>query len=76
MQAFFELRCIQTRPPFSGNILNQPMMKGQTYIADDTYDNANDLMKNGILLGSHQGLNEEQFEHLEAVSLEFFSQYD
>ena len=76
LQAFFELRGIQTRPPFSGNILNQPMMKGQTYIADDTYDNANDLMKNGILLGSHQGLNEEQFEHLEAVSLEFFSQYD
>ena len=46
----FELRGIQTRPPFSGNILNQPMMKGQNYIANDVYDNANDMMKNGVLL--------------------------
>ena len=48
-QTFFELRGIQTRPPFSGNILNQPMMKNQKYIANDSYNNANDLMKNGIL---------------------------
>ena len=76
VQAFFELRGIQTRPPFSGNIINQPMMKGQKYIAEDSYDNANDMMKNGILLGSHQGLTNEQFEHIEKVSADFFGQYN
>ena len=30
LQEYFELRGIQTRPPFSGNILNQPMMKNQS----------------------------------------------
>ena len=48
-------------------------MKGQKYIAEDSYDNANDMMKNGILLGSHQGLTNEQFEHIEKVSLIFQS---
>ena len=40
------------------------------------YDNANDLMKNGILLGCHQGLVEEQFNHIEEVSKEFFDQFN
>jgi len=75
VQKFFELRGIQTRPPFSGNILNQPMMKEQKYIAKDSYDNANDMMKNGVLLGSHQGLTDTQFDHIESVCSEFFNQY-
>ena len=74
-QIYFELRGIQTRPPFSGNVLNQPMMDNQTYIANDTYNNANDLMKNGILLGTHQGLSEEQFDHIENTANNFFKQY-
>ena len=45
VQTYFELRGIQTRPPFSGNVINQPMMKDQNYIANDSYDNANDMMK-------------------------------
>ncbi len=74
-QTYFELKGIQTRPPFSGNILNQPMMDNQKFIANDTYDNANDLMKNGILLGTHQGLTEEQFDHIEHTAHSFFNQY-
>ena len=74
-QIFFELRGIQTRPPFSGNVLNQPMMKNQKYIANDTYHNANDLMKNGILLGTHQGLSKEQFDHIEQTCHDFFNQF-
>ena len=74
-QIYFELRGIQTRPPFSGNVLNQPMMDNQTYIANDSYDNANDLMKNGILLGTHQGLTKEQFNHIENTANNFFKQY-
>jgi CDP-6-deoxy-D-xylo-4-hexulose-3-dehydrase len=75
LQIYFELRGIQTRPPFAGNVLNQPMMDNQTYIANDSYDNANDLMKNGILLGTHQGLSQEQFNHIENTANNFFNQY-
>ena len=75
VQTFFELRGIQTRPPFSGNILNQPMMKNQKFIANDNYDNANDMMKNGILLGCHQGLTDEHFTHIEDTCSSFFGQY-
>ncbi len=75
LQTFFELRGIQTRPPFSGNILNQPMMRDQNFVANDSYNNANDMMKNGILLGCHQGLSEDQFEHIESVCSEFFGQF-
>ena len=75
VQTFFELRGIQTRPPFSGNILNQPMMKNQKFIAEDSYHNANDMMKNGILIGCHQGLSDDQFDHIEEVCHSFFKQY-
>lgn len=75
VQTYFELRGIQTRPPFSGNVINQPMMKDQNYIANDNYDNANDMMKNGILVGCHQGLSDEQFDHIEEVCHSFFKQY-
>ena len=51
------------------------MMKNQKYIANDTYDNANDLMKNGILLGTHQGLTNEQFDHIEQTCFDFFNQF-
>ena len=51
------------------------MMKDQKFIANDSYENANDVMKNGVLLGSHQGLTTEQFQHIEEVCEEFFSQF-
>jgi dTDP-4-amino-4,6-dideoxygalactose transaminase len=51
------------------------MMQGQNFLSPDTYENANDMMKNGILLGSHQGLTEAQFDHIEEVSDQFFGQY-
>jgi CDP-6-deoxy-D-xylo-4-hexulose-3-dehydrase len=75
VQTYFELRGIQTRPPFAGNILNQPMMKNQKFVASDSYENANDMMKNGILLGCHQGLSDEQFTHIEEVLASFIEQY-
>ena len=75
LQKFFELRGIQTRPPFSGNVLRQPMLKNQNIMAPDTYNNADDMMKNGVLLGCHQGLSDEQFSHVEQVFEEFIKQF-
>ena len=74
LQIYFEERGIQTRPPFAGNVMRQPMLKGQKFLApDDSYENSDDVMKNGILLGCHQGLVEDQFAHVEEVAEKFFS---
>ena len=75
LQKFFELRGIQTRPPFSGNILRQPMIKGKKILTPDKYENADDMMKNGVLLGCHQGLTDKQFSHVSQVCEDFFKQF-
>jgi len=76
LQIYFEERGIQTRPPFAGNVMRQPMLKGQKFLApDDSYENSDDVMKNGVLLGCHQGLVEDQFAYIEEVAENFFLQY-
>ena len=57
MQIFFEKKNIQTRTIFTGNILRQPVMKNRVYKRNKICDKiADDVMKNGILLGCHQGM--------------------
>lgn len=58
LQIFFESKNIQTRTIFTGNILKQPVMKNVYYKKQKgSEDVANDVMKNGILIGCHQGLS-------------------
>jgi CDP-4-dehydro-6-deoxyglucose reductase, E1 len=58
LQIYFEKNNIQTRTIFTGNILKQPVMKNRIYKYNIKCNKiANDVMKNGILLGCHQGLN-------------------
>jgi len=65
MQIFFEKRNIQTRTIFTGNILKQPVMKNRTYKKHPKCDAiANDVMKNGILLGCHQGMNKLELDYI------------
>jgi CDP-6-deoxy-D-xylo-4-hexulose-3-dehydrase len=76
MQIFLEKRNIQTRVVFTGNILRQPMMKDVKYIGDaDDFVNADRVMKQGILLACHHGLNNEMLEHLYTSIDSFISQY-
>ena len=57
LQIYFEINNIQTRTIFTGNILKQPVMKNKIYKYNPRCNEvANDVMKNGILLGCHQGL--------------------
>ena len=57
LQIFFEKNNIQTRTIFTGNILKQPVMKKKKYkFSKDCNYVANDVMKNGILLGCHHGM--------------------
>ena len=65
MQIFFEKRNIQTRTIFTGNILKQPVMKNRNYKKHTKCDKiANDVMKNGILLGCHQGMNKSELKYI------------
>jgi len=76
MQIFLEKRNIQTRVVFTGNILRQPMMKNVKYVGKaDDFVNADRVMKQGILLACHHGLNDEMINHLyQSIDL-FIEQY-
>ena len=64
MQIFFEKNNIQTRTIFTGNILRQPAMKNRYYKKHINCEAvANDVMRNGILIGCHQGMNKKQLDY-------------
>ncbi len=65
MQIFFEKNNIQTRTVFTGNILKQPVMKNKIYKKHPKCDaEANNVMKNGILIGCHQGMNKGELDYI------------
>ena len=65
LQIFFEKNYIQTRTIFTGNILKQPAMKNKYYKKHPQCDKiANDVMKNGILLGCHQGMKKGELDYI------------
>ena len=76
MQIFLEKRNIQTRVVFTGNILRQPGFKNINCIGKaEDFPNSDVVMKGGILLACHHGLDEEMLEHLyESCSL-FLEQF-
>jgi len=65
MQIFFEKKNIQTRTIFTGNILKQPVMKNRYYKKHPKCDYiADDVMRNGILLGCHQGMIKSELDYM------------
>ena len=67
-QIFLESNNIQTRVVFTGNILKQPMSKHfKKKILDEGYPNADNIMKNGVLLPIHHGMTDEMFKKLHGV---------
>ena len=65
MQIFYEKNNVQTRTIFTGNILRQPIMKNLKYKSHKkTAFVANDVMKNGILLGCHQGMKKDELRYI------------
>jgi CDP-6-deoxy-D-xylo-4-hexulose-3-dehydrase len=65
LQIFFEQQRIQTRTIFSGNILRQPaFMSINRKESPAGYPNADSIMRGGLLIGCHQGMNDEQLEHI------------
>ena len=72
LQIFLESKNIQTRTIFTGNILKQPVMKNKFYKKQKNSESvANDVMKNGILLGCHQGLKFKDLNYVFKIFNEF-----
>ena len=65
MQIFLEKRNIQTRVVFTGNILRQPGFKNIRMKSDKKgYPEADKVMKSGILIACHHGLNNMMINHI------------
>ncbi len=72
MQIFLEKRNIQTRVVFTGNILKQPGFKNiKCKKMRNGYPEADNVMRNGILIGCHQGMTSKMMKHLQS-SIEKF----
>ncbi len=76
MQIFLENRNIQTRVVFTGNILRQPGFNSiDCKKTDAGYPVADDVMRGGVLLACHHGLNEEMLAHVHQTFEQFAAQF-
>ena len=66
LQIFLEKNKIQTRPIFSGNILRHPAFKHLKSKRNNvnSFENSDYIMKHGLLIGCHQGLNKEDIKFI------------
>ena len=66
MQVFLEKNNIQTRPIFTGNILRHPAFKNLISSRNKLKDftNSDYIMKYGLLIGCHQGLNKKHLNFI------------
>lgn len=71
LQIFLEKRNIQTRTVFTGNITRQPGFKNLPYkAAKDGYPESDKVMRGGMLMACHHGLNDQQIAHMmESITL-------
>lgn len=76
LQIFLEKRNIQTRTIFTGNILRQPgfnkILRRESQFG---YPNADQVMRGGILIGSHHGMTEAMKKHIYHSFKEFEKSY-
>jgi CDP-4-dehydro-6-deoxyglucose reductase, E1 len=70
-QIYAEERNIQTRVVFTGNIVRQPGFKDANMRQVGPLDNADKVMRGGVLLACHHGLDDEMFAHMHAVFSDF-----
>ena len=69
---FLEKRNIQTRTVFTGNILRQPGFKNIAHKAHtEGYPEADKVMRGGMLMACHHGLNDIQIAHVMESVTEF-----
>ena len=72
LQKFLEKNKIQTRVIFTGNILRQPGFKNIKHMSyNKIFKNADAVMKNGMLIGCHQGLINKDINFIHKKISEF-----
>ncbi len=65
LQIYFEKKRIQTRTIFTGNILKQPVMKNRIHKKHSKCNEvADDVMKNGMLIGCHQDMKKSDLDYI------------
>ena len=66
LQIFLETKNIQTRPIFSGNVLRHPAFRFLISKKNKIkyFKNSDFIMKNGLLIGCHQGLNLKKLDYI------------
>ena len=64
MQIFLEKEGIQTRTIFTGNIMRQPVSKKFEWDSFGSFEVSDEVMKSGILLGSHNRQSQENLEYI------------
>jgi len=70
-QIFLEKRNVQTRVVFTGNITRQPGFKNLEMRKSANLQNSDNIMRGGVLLACHHGLNQEMINHMHATIEEF-----
>ena len=75
LQIFLEQNKIQTRPIFSGNILRHPAFNSLVTNNNkiSAFRNSDYIMKNGLLIGCHQGLGNKEIDFIHKVILKFIN---
>jgi len=73
LQIFLENNKIQTRPIFTGNILRHPAFKDIINKRNkiNEFKNSDYIMRNGILIGCHQGLKKFDINYIHKKISEF-----
>ena len=66
---FLEENNIQTRVTFAGNVTRHPAYR--EFLQD--FENADNIMKNGFLLGAHHGMTIEDVDYVCDKIKEFFN---
>ena len=76
-QIYLENNKIQTRPIFSGNILRHPGFKKIINKRNkiNSFKNADYIMKNGLLIGCHQGLNKINMNYIHTKIDKFLARF-
>ena len=75
-QINLEKNGIQTRPIFSGNIMRQPLMKNRYFKKHKQANNiSDDVMANGILIGCHNGLTNQEINYMLSVMKKFIEKF-
>ena len=76
LQIHLERQDIQTRPVFTGNILRQPAMRGvEVRTTPGGYPVADAVMRGGILLACHHGLEDAHITYMHDSFAAFAAKY-